>query len=52
MILPDLTARFQSWPAAALSIALLAVSVVLALVALLPGHELVKALILAWVIFP
>ena len=44
--------RFTDWPDAALSIALLALAAVVVLIALAPGHHLLKAAALVWVILP
>jgi hypothetical protein len=48
----DIHKLFLSWPNAGLSFLLLGLAAALAILAFIPDHEVVKALILAWVIFP
>jgi len=51
-IFAQLHRRFASWPDEVLSLALLASAVVIAIIALVPGHVMFKALVLAYVVFP
>lgn len=47
-----LKASLQGWPDALLTIALLVASVVIAAIALQPDHNILKAVVLAYIIFP
>ena len=47
-----LKSRFEAWPDAMLTIALLAAAAVIVVIALRPRHELFKALVLAYIVFP
>lgn len=47
-----LRGRFTDWSDAALSIALLAMAGVVVFIALQPGHHLLKAAALVWVVLP
>lgn len=48
----DVHKLFLTWPNAGLSAALLAIAAVLAILAFVPDHEIFKALVLAWILFP
>lgn len=48
----QLNGHFADWPDAALSVALLALAGVVVFIALRPGHHLLKAAALVWVILP
>lgn len=48
----DTKQKFARWPDTVLFVALLAAAAVIVYIALLPGHQLLKATVLAYVLLP
>jgi hypothetical protein len=52
MLFENAKRAFKQWPDAVLTLALLAGAAVIILVALQPGHRLLKATVLAYIVLP
>lgn len=52
MLSKHLADNFKTWPEATLTAALLGLALVAAIIALLPGRPVLKAIVLAWLVFP
>lgn len=52
MLTKRLTKNFETWPEGLLTAALLAGAIVIIAIALLPGHPIIKAIALAYIVLP
>lgn len=52
MFTKHLADNFKTWPEASLTGALLGVALAAAIIALWPGRPVLKAIVLAWLVFP